>query len=108
MPQPPPYNPNWQLQQTQFYNSATATGQYPQGQPQNTGDRQKFKQSQQASHVCELCRNKGHCDYQCQFASNFMNRTQKAFQCSHYMHDNCAEPEWLQNDDQPNHEQPFQ
>ena len=32
MPPPPPYDPNWQLQQTQFYNSPAATEQYSQGQ----------------------------------------------------------------------------
>ena len=32
MPPPPPYDPNWQLRQTQFYNSPAATGQYSQGQ----------------------------------------------------------------------------
>ena len=46
----------------------------------------KTKQSEQAQNICELCRNKGHYDYQCQFATDFLQRTQKAFQRSHYMH----------------------
>ena len=57
LPLPPPYDPNWQLQQTQFYNSPAATGQYSQGQySQNqyppsqrtnpyTGDHQNPRQS---------------------------------------------------------------
>ena len=35
--------------------------------------------SQQATNMCQLCHNQGHYDYQCQFAGNFMARTQKAF-----------------------------
>ena len=87
---PPPYDPNWQMQQTQFYNSPAATGQYSQGQysqgqyPMNqrqtphTGDCQNPRQSKQAQHICELCGNKGHYDYQCQFATDFLQRTQKS------------------------------
>ena len=70
LPPPPPYDPNWQLRQTQFYNSPAvsgqySTGQYSQGQyppthraiPQ-TGDHQNPRQSKQAQHICELCGNK--------------------------------------------------
>ena len=91
--QPPLYNPNWQLRQTQF-NSLPVTGQYgqnqyPEGQQQvpYNGDRQNPRNSKQAQHIHELCGNRGHYDYQCQFATDFMQQTQKAFQCSHYMHD---------------------
>ena len=91
--QPPPYDPNWQLTQTQFYNSPPVTGQYGQNQyfqsqqqvPYNR-DRQNPRTSKQAQHMCELCGNRGHYDHQCQFATDFMQRMQKAFQRSHYMH----------------------
>ena len=36
-------------------------------------------QSPQAAHVCQLCHNQGHYDYQCELAGDFLNRTQKAF-----------------------------
>ena len=117
MPQPPPYDPNWQLRQTQFYNSPAVTGQYGQNQysqgqqqqqvPYNR-DCQNPRSSKQAQHICELCGNKGHYDYQCQFATDFMQRTQKAFQCSHYMHDTNQDQEWSQGDDHNDQEQPFQ
>ena len=52
LPTPPPYDPNWQLRQTQFYNSPAVAGYAPQGQypqcpapSQNTGDRQNFRPS---------------------------------------------------------------
>ena len=103
LPAPPPYDPNWQLRQTQFYNSPavaryTPQGQYPQGPApsKNTRDRQNFRPSQQARNVCELCGNQGHYDYQCQFASDFLTRTQKAFQRSHYMHESQNDQEWSQ------------
>ena len=35
--------------------------------------------SQQAANICQLCYSQGHYDYQCQFAGDFMARTQKAF-----------------------------
>ena len=35
--------------------------------------------SQQATNICQLCQSQGHYDYQCQFAGNFMARTQKDF-----------------------------
>ena len=34
---------------------------------------------QQATNICQLCHSQGHYDYQCQFAGDFMARTQKAF-----------------------------
>ena len=106
LPPPPPYDPNWQLRQTQFYNLQMVTGQY---QPQiPSGNAQKQRQTEQANHICELCGNRGHYDYQCQFAGDFMNRTHKAFQRSHYMHE-MNDQEWSQEDDQgKNVEQPFQ
>ena len=116
MIQPPPYDPNWQLRQTQFYNSPSVTGQYGQNQyfqgqqqqvPYNR-DRQNPRTSKQAQHICELCGNRGHYDYQCQFATDFMQRMQKAFQHSHYMHDNNQDQEWSQGDDHNDQEQPFQ
>ena len=58
--------------------------------------------------ICELCGNRGHYDYQCQFATDFMQRMQKAFQCSHYMHDTNQDQEWSQGDDHNDQEQPFQ
>ena len=33
----------------------------------------------QATNICQLCNSQGHYDYQCQFAGDFMARTQKAF-----------------------------
>ena len=120
LPPPPPYDPNWQLRQTQFYNSPAATGQYSQGQysqgpyPPNqranphAGDHQNPRQSKQAQHICELCGNKGHYDYQCQFATDFMQRTQKAFQRSHYSHEVNTDQEWSQGEDHDDHQQPFQ
>ena len=66
------------------------------------------RQSKQFQHICELCRNKGHYDYQCQFATDFMQRTQKAFQCSHYSHEVNNDQEWSQGEDHDDHQQPFQ
>ena len=115
LPTPPPYDPNWQLRQTQFYNSPAVAGYAPQGQypqcpapSQNIGDRQNSRPSRQARNVCELCGNQGHFDYQCQFASDFLTRTQKAFQRSHYMHESQGDQEWSQGEDHNDHEQPFQ
>ena len=52
LPAPPPYDPNWQLRQTQFYNSPAVSGYASQGQyPQNPtpsqhmGDRQNYRPS---------------------------------------------------------------
>ena len=82
------------------------TGQY--NQPPPNINTLKNRQSSEATHICELCGNMGHYDYQCQFAGDFTNRTCKAFQCSHYMHDMSGQ-EWSLEDDQgENDEQPFQ
>ena len=120
LPLPPPYDPNWQLQQTQFYNSPAVSGQYSTGQYSqgqypptqranpHTGDHQNPRQSKQTQHICELCGNKGHCDYQCQFATDFMQQTQKAFQHSHYSHDVNTDQEWSQGEDHDDHQQPVQ
>ena len=54
------------------------------------------------------CVETGHYDYQCQFATDFMQRMQKAFQRSHYMHDTNQDQEWSQGDDHNDQEQPFQ
>ena len=83
--QPPPYDPNWQLRQTQSYNSPPVTGQYGQNQysqsqqqvPYNR-DRQNPRTFKQAQHICQLCGNRGHYDYQCQFATDFMQPMQNA------------------------------
>ena len=64
--------------------------------------------SKQAQHICELCGNRGHYDYQCQFATDFMQQMQKVFQRSHYMHDTNQDQEWSQGDDHNDQEQPFQ
>ena len=68
-------------------------------------------QSQQAANICQLCQNQGHYDYQCQFAGDFMARTQKAFNQGHsYNHQDTNQGEWLNRDndnDDPNG-QPFQ
>ena len=52
LPTPPPYDPNWQLRQTQFYNSPAVAGYASQGQypqypapSQNTGDHQNSRPS---------------------------------------------------------------
>ena len=85
MIQPPPYDPNWQLRQTQFYNSPSVTGQYGQNQysqgqqqqvPYNR-DHQNPRTSKQAQHICELCGNRGHYDYQYQFATDLSNEHRK-------------------------------
>ena len=116
MIQRPPYDPNWQLRQTQFYNSPSVPGQYcqnqySQGQQQQVPynrDGQNPRTSKQAQHICELCGNRGHYDYQCQFATDFMQRMQKVFQRSHYMHNTNQDQEWCQGDDHNDQEQPFQ
>ena len=52
-------------------------------------------QSRQATNICQLRQNKGHYDYQCQFAGDFMAHTQKAFNqgCS-YNHQELNQGEW--------------
>ena len=60
-------------------------------------------QSHQATNICQLCQNQGHYDYQCQFAGDFMARTQKAFNqgCS-YNHQDPHEGEWSNGDNDNN------
>ena len=68
-------------------------------------------QSCQATNICQLCQNKGHYDYQCQFAGDFMACTQKAFNqgCS-YNHQELNQGEWAngENDNEDSNSQPFQ
>ena len=67
--------------------------------------------SQQATNICQLCHSQGHYDYQCQFAGNFMARTQKAFnQGRSYSHQDPNHGEWSQgeNDNNDPNGQPFQ
>ena len=53
--------------------------------------------SQQAANICQLCYSQGHYDYQCQFAGDFMARTQKAFnQGRSYSHQDPNNGEWSQ------------
>ena len=67
--------------------------------------------SQQATNICQLCNNQGHYDYQCQFAGDFMARTQKAFnQGRSYSHQDPNHGEWSHGDNDNNdpNGQPFQ
>ena len=67
--------------------------------------------SQQATNVCQLCNSQGHYDYQCQFAGDFMARTQKAFnQGRSYSHQDPNHGEWSHSDNDNNdpNGQPFQ
>ena len=54
-------------------------GQYPYQSQQPQYSSQMPTPSQQAANICQLCYSQGHYDYQCQFAGDFMARTQKAF-----------------------------
>ena len=54
-------------------------GQYSYPQQQQQYQSQRPTPSQQATNICQLCHSQGHYDYQCQFAGDFMARTQKAF-----------------------------
>ena len=87
-PQYPPYNP---------------PQQYPNPQPQ--------AQSPQALNVCQLCHNQGHYDYQCEFAGDFLNRTQKAFnRARSYSHTDPNQGQWAtgEDDNENPNDQPFQ
>ena len=67
--------------------------------------------SQQAANLCQLCNSQGHYNYQCQFAGDFMARTQKAFnQGRSYSHQDPNHGEWSQDDNDNNdpNGQPFQ
>ena len=67
--------------------------------------------SQQATNICQLCNSQGHYDYQCQFAGDFMARTQKAFnQGRSYSHQDPNHGDWSHGDNDNNdpNGQPFQ
>ena len=67
--------------------------------------------SQQAANICQLCYSQGHYDYQCQFAGDFMARTQKAFnQGRSFSHQDPNNGEWSQGESDSNdpNGQPFQ
>ena len=74
-------------------------GQYSYPQQQQYPPQIPSAPSQQATNVCQLCNSQGHCDYQCQFAGDFMARTQKAFnQDRSYSHQDPNHGEWSQGD----------
>ena len=87
-------------------------GQYPYpSQQQQQYPSQMSTPSQQAANICQLCYSQGHYDYQCQFAGNFMARTQKAFnQGRSYSHQDPNHGEWSQGESDNNdpNGQPFQ
>ena len=82
---------------------------YP-SQPQQYQS-QRPTPSQQATNICQLCHSKGHYDYKCQFAGDFMARTQKAFnQGRSYSHQDPNYGDWSQgkHDNNDPNGQPFQ
>ena len=86
-------------------------GQYPYQSQQQQYSSQMPTPSQQAANICQLCYSQGHYDYQCQFAGDFMARTQKAFnQGRSYSHQDPNSAEWSQGDGDNNdpNGQPFQ
>ena len=86
-------------------------GQYSYPQQQQQYQSQMPTPSQQATNICQLCHSQGHYDYQCQFAGDFMARTQKAFnQGRSYSHQDPNHGEWSQGDTDNNdpNGQPFQ
>ena len=86
-------------------------GQYSYPQQQQQYQSQMPTPSQQAANICQLCHSQGHYDYQCQFAGDFMARTQKAFnQGRSYSHQDPNHEEWSQgeNDNNDPNGQPFQ
>ena len=86
-------------------------GQYPYPSQQQQYSSQMPTPSQQAANICQLCYSQGHYDYQCQFAGDFMARTQKAFnQGRSYSHQDPNNGEWSQGDGDNNdpNGQPFQ
>ena len=83
---------------------------YPQS-PQQYQSQMPQAPSQQATNICQLCNSQGHYDYQCQFAGNFIARTQKAFnQGRSYSHQDPTHGEWSHGDNDNNdpNGQPFQ
>ena len=86
-------------------------GQYSYLQQQQQYQSQMPTPSQQATNICQLCHSQGHYDYQCQFAGDFMARTQKAFnQGRSYSHQDPNHGGWSQgeNDNNDPNGQPFQ
>ena len=86
-------------------------GQYSYPQQQQQYQSQRPTPSQQATNICQLCHSQGHYDYQCQFAGDFMARTQKAFnQGRSYSHQDPNHGDWSQgeNDNNDPNGQPFQ
>ena len=86
-------------------------GQYSYPPQQQQYQAQMPTPSQQATNICQLCHSQGHYDYQCQFAGEFMARTQKAFnQGRSYSHQDPNHGEWSQgeNDNNDPNGQPFQ
>ena len=84
---------------------------YPPQQQQQYPVSRPPARSQQAANVCQLSQNTGHFDYQCQFASEFMTRTQKAFsQGRSYNHTDPGQQEWAdgENDNENPNDQLFQ
>ena len=79
---------------------------YPRQQQQQYQAQMPPAPSEQATNMCQLCHNQGHYDYQCQFAGDFMARTQKAFnQGRSYSHQDPNQGEWSHgdnDDDDPN------
>ena len=76
---------------------------YPQQQQQQYQSQTPPAPSQQATNMCQLCHNQGHYDYQCQFAEDFMARTQKAFnQGRSYSHQDPNHGEWSRGDNDDN------
>ena len=86
-------------------------GQYPYQSQQQQYSSEIPTPSQQAANICQLCYSQGHYNYQCQFAGDFMARTQKAFnQGRSYSHQDPNNGEWSQGDSDNNdpNGQPFQ
>ena len=93
------------------YRYPTPYGQYPYPSQQQQYPSQMPTPSQQAPNICQLCYSQGHYDYQCQFAGDFMARTQKAFnQGRSYSHQDPNNGEWSQGETDNNdpNGQPFQ
>ena len=93
------------------YRYPTPYGQYPYPSQQQQYPSQMPTPSQQAANICQLCYSQGHYDYQCQFAGDFMARTQKAFnQGRSYSHQDPNNGEWSQGETDNNdpNGQPFQ
>ena len=86
-------------------------GQYLYPSQQQQYPSQMPTPSQQATNICQLCHSQGHYDYQCQFAGDFMARTQKAFnQGRSYSHQDPNHGKWSQGESDNNdpNGQPFQ